>query len=152
MIELSLLQPLSAMAGEDADETAQLRALAARARAFVQTRPWVDSIEEQRFGVGVGDVVAVFAFLVIPREHSAVWVWAVVGDLASACFAPDGADSPKAALRTYCDLADEWIRTVQQGLGIELAHPFVLPPDAQRAELLGTRIELLRRVVLPNLP
>jgi hypothetical protein len=56
------------MAGEDDEETAQLRTMLQEARDYIKGFRWCLGIQEEFFGLGVGGVIGVFLFKIVTQS------------------------------------------------------------------------------------
>jgi hypothetical protein len=91
--------PLEQLFGEDEEETQLLRSMAAQAETYLSGFAWCQSIKAKYFGAGVGQVLAVFLFSIVPsRANVDEWVWVVVGDIPPAYLVIDECKSPSSAL------------------------------------------------------
>src|ERR1700683_3971074 len=89
------VMPIEHIYGEDAEDTKALRAMALDAERYILSFPWCKSVDTRYFGAGVGGVVAVFLFGILPaRAGVDTWLWVVVGDLPSAYLVTDDCNIP----------------------------------------------------------
>src|SRR5215475_267387 len=102
--DLSKLQPVERMAGEDGEETTLLKELASEARRYIMSFKWCHGITKEYFGFGVGGVMGLFLFNINADVGIDEWLWVVVGDLPSCYFVTDDVCTISEALSVYCDL------------------------------------------------
>lgn len=137
----------------DPEEDAQLAALEAEAREYINTRPWSTPIGEMLLAFGVSRILALF----LVRLNSPVqWdgeedteLWVIVGDLPPAYFATDDSPNPAEALETYCIFMEDWADRVLNGEDLEGAYPIAAPPTEEHARMLKSRLEFIRQSVIP---
>jgi hypothetical protein len=138
------------IAGEDAEDTALLKKMAAKARDYIQSFDWCEPIRKSSPAFGVGGVVALFCFEfteAIGGTDDKLWV--VVGDVPSAYLVYEGNEDPAVALEQYCGLMEEWASAVRQGSSIDDCFPVDVPATQGNAEDLLSRIAFLRSEVVP---
>ena len=109
-IDYSSVVPLSEMKGDSPHDTELLRSMADEAKIFVQGFDWCKSIQDSFFGFGVGGVVAVFFFHIVPASKEVGdCLWVVVGDVPPAYLVTDEASGPVEALRVYVPEMSKWV-------------------------------------------
>jgi len=148
-VDMEKLKSVAQIAGEDAEETELLRASLEEATAFLKAFDWCRGIREMYFGLGVGGVVSVFLFRIDAAPMVDEWVWVIVGDLPSCYLVTDEAQTPVGALKTYCDLMEDWVRAVRARRPLNDVFPVSAEPSEENADLLAKRIKLLRTDVIP---
>jgi hypothetical protein len=150
-IDWSGLVTAADLAGEDAEDTALLRSHLDEARAMLSHQGWCRRIVREFYGGGVGGIVAVFLFEIVPAEKDVARLqWVVVGDLPTACLATDGVPTAQQALSLYCRLMGEWVDAVRAGRLSDEHYPVAAPPTEDNAGALESRIEFLRSQVVPE--
>lgn len=148
-VDLSLLLSISAMKGDNPEDTRLLKSMFEEARGYLLSFNWCREVKESWFGWGVGGVCAVFLFEIIPaRKNVDSWLWVVVGDLPSAYVVLDGSPTPMKALDTYVELMQEWVDAVKQGKTTNNLIPVDAEQTMQNADLLERRLAFLRKKVL----
>jgi len=142
-----------AITGDSSEDTQLLRGMAVSARQYLLSFRWCPPVEQLRLAYGIGDVVAVF-YVDFPRpiESGDTSLWVVVGDLPSAYLVTDEIDSPRVALESYCSLMDDWISAALGATHLDSAFPVAIAPTRENVESLKTRIEYLRKIIIPNVP
>jgi hypothetical protein len=138
------------MRGDDSEDTALLVALVDAARAYLRAFEWCRAILEEYYGLGVGGVVGVFLFRIVPAPDVDEWLWVVVGDVPSCYLVTDRARDPIEAMKVYCELMDEWVRSVREGGREEDVFPVSAARTARNADSLERRIRFVREKVIPN--
>lgn len=144
--------------GQDIDyesehEIAQLAKLRDRARDFLSGFAWAPPIADMVLAFGVAPIVALFLARfgrAIPGSpHSDTELWMIVGDLPSAYFVCDKAQTPAAALEVYCELMDDWADRVLSGADLSESYPVNAVPTAEHAEMLKGRLGFIRKNLIP---
>jgi len=143
--------PLDDIEGEDKEETARLISMAQSAQQYLQSFDWCCGIEEAYLGFGIGDVISVFLFKIIPTNEVDEWLWVVNGDIPPAYFVTDRAPDPLSAIKVYCELMEEWIKAVQEGSQFNNVFPVGAPADEEHTNMLATRIQLIKSEIIPNI-
>jgi hypothetical protein len=83
--------PMEYLTGDDEADSGLLAGMARQAAEYLMSFDWCVSIMDTYFGDGIGGVVAVFLFRILPaRPHIDEWIWVVVGDLPSAYLSRGG--------------------------------------------------------------
>jgi hypothetical protein len=148
-LDLGKLVPAAQMYGEDEAETTELREMLTRARSYLLSHRWCESVTEEHLGFGVGGIVAVFLVRARLRTGGEELLWVVDGDLPPAYLVTDRAKDAATALEVYADLMQDWVNAVRQGKDLREVFPVEAPPDEEHAALLETRIRLLRSDMVP---
>lgn len=64
-------------------------------------------------------------------------------------FETDDAPTPSDALRLYCAIAQDWADNVLAGRDLSESYPIEVEPTAEHAQMLLSRIEFIRREMVP---
>jgi hypothetical protein len=143
--------PINQMTGEDANETELFQLAASAAEKYLRAFPWCRQILESYFGDGVGGVVEVFFFRILPsRPGVDEWLWVVVGDIPPAYLVTDGCKSPSEALEGYIQQVSKWVALAKQGRSSEKVIPVSVSPTPEEAAILEKRLDFLRDFALPR--
>ncbi len=145
MIDVSDFQPADAIVGENKEDTEQLRTQFHEACDYLRAFSWSEPIEQAYFAFGVGGIFALFLFVfekAVGGTDKELWI--VVGDLPSAYFVAEGAETVDEAIDTYCALMEDWVVAVEQGDTETKVFPVKAPRTRANAEILKTRIAFLR--------
>jgi len=149
-LDFTRIIPTESMRGDSARDTALLQQMLAEARDYVNSFEWCPPIVGTYFGGGVGGIMAVFLFRFGEKVTDIdQWLWVIVGDLPSAYFVIDGLPDPVTATRTYCDLMQDWVDAVRGGSSLDDVFPVAAEPTTEHAEMLQTRLEFVRREIIP---
>lgn len=138
---------------EEAEEAPFLEALWEDARAYVESRTWASFVAEILLAYGAGPIIGLFLVRFsepppseIPDERER---WVVVGDLPYMNFETEDAPTPDLALRLYCAIGQDWADNVLSGADLSESYPIPVAPTPEHAELLLSRIEFIRREIIP---
>lgn len=148
-IDADGLQEESKIKGDDAEDTALLREMAAEAREYVEDFEWCPAVVSVHLAFGVGGIVAVFLVQfeeAIEGADDALWV--IVGDLPSAYVVVEPGDDGKQALGRYCELMEDWSFNVLKGLSLEECFPVAAEATHEHAEMLRERIAFIHTEIL----
>ena len=141
-VDFGKVEPASQMKGDSEHDTELLKQMLKEAQAYLSAFDWCEAIRESHFGLGVGGVVAVFLFRIIPsREGVDEWLWVVVGDLPPAYLVTDENPTPVSALEAYAEEMKAWlgvpISWVVAALALRFAGPERRTPAKQACLSLG---------------
>ncbi len=137
------------MKGEDQDETTQLHELLEEATNYLKAFPWVRGIKAAYLGIGVSRIVGVFLFEIIPsRRDVDDKVWVIVGDLPPAYITAEESPNPAAALDAYIGAMEQWVEAAKAGRTVEDLIPVNVPPTAENAARLESRLRFLDQEIL----
>lgn len=144
-------QLLADIRGDDDEDTRLLREMGAEAKAFVAGHEWCPPIRSFYLAYGIGGVVALFLvdFTEAIADSPDESLWVVVGDLPSAYFVSESADTPRAALECYCYIMDDWVAAVVNDTDLEEVYPVDAEPTAENARELQSRLDFLRTEIIP---
>jgi hypothetical protein len=148
-VDLAKLTPVESMAGEDVEETAQLRSLYEKAREFLLAFKWCGGIHKAYFGLGVADIVAVFLFEIAPRSKDVdSLLWVIVGDIPPAYTVTDFAPNAACALDGYIGLMTQWVEAVKSGKPVDDLIPVNGKPSLVNAEQLEKKLRFIDKEIL----
>ncbi|MBK7537586.1 MAG: hypothetical protein IPI49_19880 [Myxococcales bacterium] len=146
---LSRLPSTDEIAEHSLFETMLLRDYLAAARKVVCATPGFAAIEQERFGLGLAGVLAVFAMRVRLTSGATEDLWVVAGDPPSAVLPLAAAPNPFAAAEAYVALAERWAGAV---LADEPELPRLqAPATPAHARDVAAKMHTIRRIVLPAL-
>lgn len=147
--------PISAMRGVDDEETADLELLLEGARAYVAAIEGLPAVVEERFGLGVGEVVGVFLFRFEPTDDFPELFWIIADEYAPGHVPFAQAPTPVAALELYAAGLDRWIASAREaaaGADTEAAAAVQqgnIPINDEYIDLFERRVAYLYETVLP---
>jgi hypothetical protein len=123
--------------------------MAIEAHDFIREQEWCESVDHQHLAYGVGGVVAVFLFQIIPRsEDIDQHLWVIVGDLPPAYIVVEDNSTAADALDAYCSEMEAWVEAAENGENIDDLIPVNAPPTLANAEQLKGRLQFLRSEIL----
>ncbi|MEO8062457.1 MAG: hypothetical protein ABI821_06895 [Pseudomonadota bacterium] len=146
-------QLLTAIRGDDDEETQLLRDMGKEAKTFITEHEWCPPIRGFYLAYGIGGVVALFLvdFSEAIADSPDDSLWVVVGDLPSAYFVSESADTPRAALECYCYIMDDWIAAAVDDTDMDEVYPLEIEPTEKNARELQSRLDFLRTEIIPGM-
>jgi hypothetical protein len=139
------------MRGDNDQDTALLRQMFKEAESYLCSFDWCGSIAQSYFGLGIGGVVAVFLFRIVPKQEGVdEWLWVVVGDLPSAYLVTDDNPTPASALEAYVAEMSAWVDAVENGRPVADLIPVNVPPTRENSQQLRNRLTFLSANVIPR--
>jgi hypothetical protein len=146
LIERFGVSPVETMGGGDAEEQALLEPMLLEARRYLEGFPWCGGIKAAYFGMGCGGIFAIFLFDTgNAAQPDGQLFWIVVGDLPPAyLIADERTANPEDALDWYIRLMGAWVDAVEQGRPVTGLIPVNVPPTAEYAAMLASRLVYLQ--------
>jgi hypothetical protein len=142
--DLSLVVPAEDMRGDDLQDTHLLNQSLEEATLFLGKFKWCTKVVRRFFGLGVGGVVAVFLFEIVPSSPDVDrLLWVVAGDIPPAYLMTDDAPTPQQALGAYVEEMSTWVAAVREGRSVEDLIPVNVEPTKKNAERLAKRLEFI---------
>ena len=130
------------------DEYKAIIDLSDRAKLFLESQSWCNSIKKCWFDFGIYDKIAVFLFQIEPINDSVdEFIWVIEGDLPTV-YLDQSIQTGKEALKVYCELMSDWYENILNKRSISDCYPVSTAPTEENANLLKTRIEFIRRELL----
>lgn len=152
-IDMRKVVPAGRLRGDSKLDTRFLKAMLSEAKRYLSGFPWCAGIRSSWFGLGVGKVVAVFAFEIEPaRPGVDDLLWVVVGDLPPAYLVVDDAPNPARALAAYVSEMRRWVAAVRKGASTKKLIPVNAPATTEFAEALSGRLDFLETHILSDHP
>lgn len=149
-IDIKKLVSAARIKGDSEQDTALLKSMYEDAYAYIRSFPWVRQVVESYFGLGIGGVVAVFLFRIVPKGKGIDdLLWVVVGDLPPAYLVADTNPTPRSALEAYVDEMTAWVGAVESGQSVGEFIPVNVPPTRENADRLRKRLRFLTSKVVP---
>ena len=148
-LELNKVVRVERLECEDPGLTRELQALAREARDYVTSFKWCRSVKATYAAIAIPGVVGVFLFQIDPAGPDVdACTWVIVGDLPPAYITPEVARNPVEALEAYIAEMDAWVEAVRGGRSVADLIPVNIPSETRFAEMLATRLGLLREEVV----
>src|SRR5690348_2679775 len=108
--------PSDRIIGDDAEDTKLLRNMAMAADEYIRSFAWCHRVVRSFFAGGVGGILAIFLFDIIPsRPKVGQWIWIVTGDIPSAYLPLEDATTPMQVFSTYIEGMMKWVQLARQG-------------------------------------
>jgi len=148
-VDYSKVVPLIDMKGDDDDDTAILNEMANEAHNYLVGHAWCANITESYFGFGVGGLVAVFLFRIVPVEDRIDdEIWVIVGDIPPLYISTDNAPNPACALDGYMGAMEEWAEAVLLGRSTDNLPPMSADATPENGKELKKRLEFIDKNIL----
>ena len=127
--------------------------LANEAAAYLKEFKWCREILNGFLATEFGYLFCVFYFEIIPTQGSDAdkYIWVIVGDIPPAYIDTISAPTVRDAIVCYCDIMEDWINNVDNSISVEECYPINAPATKEYADMLRTRIVLVKNDLLPNL-
>ena len=131
----------------------EVKELAKEAYSYLLSFPWCLSINKGWLVYSCGCIIGLFYFEIVPDAAKGAdrHVWIIVGDLPSVYIDILSASSAHSALDLYIKLMEEWASKVNNGEDISDCFPINVPAIKEYADMLTTRMTLLKEDHLPLL-
>jgi len=149
-IDTSGMCSFDSIVGDSAEDTALLRGIATEAKEFLSQNHWCESIDHSYLAYGIGGVVAVFLFKIIPNSSDVdKCLWVIVGDLPPAYIVTEDSPTAADAIEAYCSEMEAWVEAAERGESVEELIPVNAPATPDFAIQLKGRLEFLRDQIVP---
>jgi hypothetical protein len=132
------------------EESVEMPLLYGEAKAFLHSHNWCKKVIKVWYeeDLSILDKLGVFLFEIEPiNDEVDSYIWVIVGDL-PAVYLDASVQTGKEALKTYCDLMEEWADNVLQCTPLEESYPVEAKPNRENAEHLKKRTAFIRRELL----
>ena len=130
----------------------EVRALAVRARDFLEAQPWCAQVTDMACAFTAAGAIGVFRMDLDPLGNGDPIVWTVVGDLPPAYLPFSPADSWKDVLASYVFEMRRWVVAADAGQTVDHLIPVNAPPTREFAAMLAARLDLIEQQLLPAEP
>jgi len=123
------------------------------AEKYLKSFDWCKEIVRGWLVEDFGYILCIFSFEIQAAEGSAAdtKVWIIVGDIPPAYIDIESAPTAKMALEAYCFLMEDWIGHIKVGKSVKECYPLEVPATKEYAEMLATRVQLIREDFLPDI-
>ena len=123
--------------------------LAKKASAYLYSHIWCNKIEKQWLVANWENLFAIFFFKITTNtKDTNEYVWLVVGDLPSICIDVESATNEQEVVKAYITIMEDWIKCVHNKGDIKKCYPINVPPTKGYADMLNTRISLIKEHIL----
>jgi len=147
----STVVPVEQMEGDDDEDTALLKEMSKRAKDYILSFRWCDSIESGYFGGGVGKILAIFLFKINSTNPEVdPWEWVVVGDIPPAYLPLEDAGTSLEVFDLYVGGMKRWVQFAREGvspLPEDCVPPIEVPATPEWAKELNGRLDSLNELV-----
>jgi hypothetical protein len=120
------------------------------AKNYIEEFDWCVSTKKGWYDKdhGIYEKIGIFLFEIEPINDTVDdFIWVIVGDLPSV-YLDKSVTTGEEALKTYCELMQEWADNVKTGKSLDECYPVPVEPTTENAELLSSRISFIRRELL----
>ena len=128
------------------DYPEEVKQLAKEAQKYLQSFPWCLSIKTGWLAYSCGYIIGLFYFEIVPdiSKGADSHVWVIVGDLPAAYIDVLNAHSAHRALELYIQLMEEWASKVNNAEDLSDCYPLNVPATQEYANMLTSRMNLLK--------
>lgn len=151
-IDTNGMIPIDEVAVTKIDHRDEVLELVKRARNYLSSMSWCERILNGWMACSYGYIIGVFYFHITPSQHGVPrYVWIIVGDLPPAYLDISYCTNPTEVIDGYVCEMQEWVDRVLRGEPIDdSVIPVNVPPERKWAELLKSRLELIRDYFLTD--
>jgi hypothetical protein len=126
----------------------EVRALAVRAREFLEAQPWCVKVLDLTCAFTAAGAIAVFQADLAPTGNGDPMVWTVVGDLPPAYLPFSPADTWKDALASYVFEMRRWVAAAEAGQPVDHLIPVNAPANREFGAMLAARLDVIEHQLL----
>lgn len=121
------------------------------AKNYLFNFDWCIKIVDGWVAASFGYILNIFLFKIKPDNItcSDEYVWIIVGDIPPAYIDVVSAPTVSDALGKYIEVMKDWVDAVLTGGSLEECYPVNVPPEAKYANMLATRLKMLKEDFLP---
>jgi hypothetical protein len=125
-----------------------LAAFAREAETFLAAKPWCKRVRRGYYDCGWDGILGVFFFEIEPNGQGVDdSVWVIAGDVPTAYVCNDNTTGME-ALESYVKEMQRWVDAARRNESVEDLIPVNTPPTAEYADMLGSRLDFIRRELL----
>jgi len=119
---------------------------------FIRSFAWSGELLAMYEGFQEPDMLGVFLMQLRPAQPQVdEWLWVVVGDLPPAYLVADDNPTVARAVLGYADEMQRWVDAARAGAPVDDLIPVNVPPTAEFADKLSSRLAILRGTVLDEI-
>lgn len=144
------MQPIESVRNSAPDDPHSVGAFAREAEDFLRRQRWCQGIARGYLDRAWDGILGVFFFEIVPAQPGVDrTMWVITGDVPPAYICNANATGAE-ALRAYLAEMQLWVDAVQRGTSVERLIPVNAPPTAEYADMLASRLDFIRRRLLPE--
>lgn len=144
------MKPINQIRNSGRNDKRSVGAFARQAERFLKAQRWCQAIVRGYIDRAWEGILGVFFFEITPRTPDAdSTVWVITGDLPPAYICNDNKTGAE-ALDGYVREMQRWVDAVRSGRGVEDLIPVNVPPHIEYAEMLASRLDFIRKEILPR--
>lgn len=124
------------------------------AESYIKNFTWCKQIKECSLYINLGKIFCIFLFEIENLASTEIqdgFLWVIVGDIPTMYLDTFSQKTTKKVIKTYINLAEDWISSVRAGTDLSECYPFNVNPTSELAELLGKKISFMKNTLLDNL-
>lgn len=119
---------------------------------FIRSFAWSGELLAMYEGFQEPDMLGIFLTQLRPAQPQVdEWLWVVVGDLPPAYLVADDNPTVAQAVLGYADEMQRWVDAVRTGAPVDDLIPVNVPPTTAFADMLSSRLAILRGTVLDEI-
>ena len=121
------------------------------AKKYLSEFDWCIKILDGWVAASFGYILNIFLFKIKPDNKTCPdeYVWIIVGDIPPAYIDVVSAQTASDALNSYIEVMQDWVEKVKDGDSIEEYYPVNVTPEAKYANMLATRLKMLKEDFFP---
>ena len=124
------------------------------AESYLKSFTWCGQIKECNLYINLGKIFCIFLFEIenlASTETQDNLLWVIVGDIPPMYLDTFSQKTTNKVIKTYINLAEDWISCVRAGTGVNGCYPFNVNPTLELAELLEKKILFMKNTLLNNI-
>ncbi len=119
---------------------------------YIRSFAWSGELLEMYDGFQEPGILGVFLVHLRPAQPQVdEWLWVVVGDLPPAYLVADDNPTVAQAVTGYADEMQRWADAASAGAPVDNLIPVNVPPTKEFADMLSSRLSILRGTVLDEI-
>ena len=149
----SLMTNIAGIKSSQLEYKEEVADLLAEAKEYLFGFDWCTEIIDGWVAASFGYILNIFLFKIKPDYITCPdeYVWIIVGDIPPAYIDVVSAPTPSDALTSYIEVMQDWVEKVKDGKSTEECYPVNVPPKAKYANMLATRLKMLKEDYLPQI-
>lgn len=123
-----------------------------RASSFLTGFDWCRKIVDVALYTNLGSKLGLYLFKIDNSASSKnAYLWVIAGDLPMMYLNVHEDDTTREVLKSYTELASDWVQHVKNNQSLENCYPFDANPTLEMADLLERRVNILNTSVIDNI-